>query len=71
MVRPEAIRLVPQGNGRTGRIMQRQFLGNVVDYRVTLPNGTVISVQAIGDEPRQAGEGVGLLIDESKAWLVP
>jgi putative spermidine/putrescine transport system ATP-binding protein len=71
MVRPEAIRLAQHGNGLAGRIAQRQFLGNVVDYRVALPNGTVISAQAIGDEARQAGEEVGLLIDESKAWLLP
>jgi putative spermidine/putrescine transport system ATP-binding protein len=71
MVRPEAIRLAQHANGRTGRITQRLFLGNMVDYRVTLPNGTVVSAQSIGSEAREAGEEVGLLIDENKAWLLP
>ena len=71
MVRPEAIRLVPHADGRMGRITQRNFLGNVIDYRVTLPNGTVVSAQGIGGEAREADEEVGLLIDESKAWLLP
>jgi putative spermidine/putrescine transport system ATP-binding protein len=71
MVRPEAIRLAQQGNGRMGRVTQRHFRGNVVDYRVALANGTVVGAQAIGHEAHQAGEEVGLLIDESKAWLLP
>jgi len=71
MLRPEAIRLVPAGNGFAGRIAEQRFLGNVVDYRVMLENGTTICVQAIGEQtPRTDGE-VGIIIDESRAWLLP
>src|SRR5215468_4775346 len=38
MVRPEAIRLVQSGGDLVGRITQRHFLGNVIDYRVMLQN---------------------------------
>jgi putative spermidine/putrescine transport system ATP-binding protein len=36
MVRPEAIRLMPSENGIGGSVVERHFLGNIVDYRVTL-----------------------------------
>jgi putative spermidine/putrescine transport system ATP-binding protein len=71
MVRPEAIRLVQSGSDLVGHITQRHFLGNVIDYRVTLQNRTVVSAQAIGHAAHQAGEQVGLVIDESKAWFLP
>lgn len=71
MVRPEAIRLVAANSGLVGRITERHFLGNVVNYRVTLANGTMISVQAVGEETCRKGDEVGLVLDEGKAWLLP
>jgi putative spermidine/putrescine transport system ATP-binding protein len=71
MVRPEAVRLGRAGNGLAGRITQQHFLGNLVDYRVALADGTILSAQAIGEEVHRAGEEVSLMIDESKAWLLP
>jgi putative spermidine/putrescine transport system ATP-binding protein len=71
MLRPEAIRLVRACNGFPGRITEQHFLGNVVDYRVKLPNGKTISVQAIGEATPRTDDEVGLLLDESRAWLLP
>jgi putative spermidine/putrescine transport system ATP-binding protein len=71
MVRPEAVHLTRSGNGPKGCITQRHFLGNTVDYRVTLDDGVLVSAQAIGDGMPQVGERVCLVIDESKAWLLP
>jgi len=71
MLRPEAIRLVCAGSGIAGRITEQHFLGNVVDYRVTLANGATISVQTVGEEAPWAEERVGVMFDESRAWLVP
>jgi putative spermidine/putrescine transport system ATP-binding protein len=71
LVRPEAIRLARAGNGLAGRIAQQHFLGNLVDYRVALANGTVVSAQALGEEVHRAGEEVSLAIDAGKAWLLP
>jgi putative spermidine/putrescine transport system ATP-binding protein len=71
MVRPEAIRITPSENGLGGSVVQRQFLGNIVDYRVTLDDGTCVSAQTIGDGATQVGERVCLSVDERKAWLLP
>jgi len=71
MVRPEAIRLVRPNGGFAGRITEQHFLGNVVDYRVTLADGTAITVQATGEEMSWPGDEVGLLLDEGRAWLLP
>ena len=71
MVRPEAIRAAHKGNGLSGRVTQQQFLGNLVDYRVALADGTIVAVQAMGEEARGVGEEIGLVIDQSKAWLLP
>jgi putative spermidine/putrescine transport system ATP-binding protein len=71
MLRPEAIRLVCAGTGIAGRITEQHFLGNVVDYRVSLANGTSISVQTVGEEAPRAQGPVGVVWDESRAWLLP
>jgi putative spermidine/putrescine transport system ATP-binding protein len=71
MVRPEAVYLTRSGNGPKGHIAQRHFLGNTVDYRVTLDDGALVSAHAIGDGVSLVGERVCLVIDESKAWLLP
>ena len=73
VVRPEAFRLA-NGTDRgdfAGRIAASHFLGNIVDYRIELADGTVISVQALGGSARAAGEAVSVQVDHSKAWLLP
>jgi len=71
MVRPEALRLARPNGGFAGRMTEQHFLGNLVDCRVTLADGTAISVQATGEEISRPGDEVGLLVDESRAWLLP
>jgi putative spermidine/putrescine transport system ATP-binding protein len=71
MIRPEALRLARKGVGLPGRVTQQHFLGNLVDYRVALADGTIVSTQAMGGESFGPGEEVGVVIDESKAWLLP
>jgi len=71
MVRPEAIRLAPKGNGLIGRVTRCQFLGNMTDYRIALATGEIVSVQSIGGEMRAPGDEVGIEIDATKAWLLP
>jgi len=70
MVRPEAIRLARKGDGVSGRVVQQHFLGNLIDYRVTLADGTIVSALAIGDTSHEPGEEVALVIDETKTWLL-
>jgi len=72
MVRPEALRLA-NGADRsemTGRIVARHFLGNVLDYRVGLADGTVVCVQAMAGSFPPEGATVSLKIDQDKVWLL-
>jgi putative spermidine/putrescine transport system ATP-binding protein len=72
MVRPEALRLT-NGADRSdfsGRILARHFLGNVVDYRIALADGTVISVQAMSAGALPAEGPVSIKVDQDKAWLL-
>jgi putative spermidine/putrescine transport system ATP-binding protein len=72
MVRPESMRLGDQSsaNGFSGRIMERHFLGNIIDYRVALADGTVLAVQTLGSVVYAAGESVSVQIDPKKTWLL-
>jgi len=71
MLRPETIRLARAGGELAGRVTQQHFLGNVIDTRVALADGTIISVQTIGEEAHGVGDDVSVVIDESRAWLMP
>ncbi|HSV23727.1 MAG TPA: ABC transporter ATP-binding protein [Xanthobacteraceae bacterium] len=72
MVRPEAMRLVKEcsTSALSGRIVERHFLGNIVDYRVATADGTILAVQALGSIVHEAGEVVSVQIDPEKAWLL-
>ena len=73
MVRPEALRLA-NGSDRgdfSGRVVARHFLGHLVDYRVALADGTIISIQELGGGTPPAGDAVSVQVDSSKAWLLP
>ncbi|HWX34028.1 MAG TPA: ABC transporter ATP-binding protein [Steroidobacteraceae bacterium] len=72
MVRPEAMQLVKEcsTNAFSGRILERHFLGNIVDYRVVTADGTILAVQALGSIVHAAGEVVSVQIDPNKAWLL-
>jgi putative spermidine/putrescine transport system ATP-binding protein len=71
MVRPETISLARNGGGLTGRVTRQQFLGNLVDYRLTLADGTIVTVQTMGEIVHEVGDEVSLVIDQNKAWLLP
>lgn len=73
MVRPEAMQLVKDdrhANGFSGRIMERHFLGSIVDYRVAMADGTVLAVHTLGSTILAAGDTVSIRIDPEKAWLL-
>jgi len=72
MVRPEALRMC-NGVDRpdfSGRIVASYFLGNVVDYRIVLADGNVVSMQAMGGGLHIVDGPVFLRVDQEKAWLL-
>jgi len=73
MVRPEALRLANGGDRRDlrGRVVARHFLGNLVDYRIALADGTIISVQELGGGAAPGSDVVSVRVDPDKAWLLP
>ena len=73
MVRPEAIGLAPAsagGDGVEGEIVERYFLGNLVDLRVRLAGGDALQVQAPATAAFAPGERVRARIGEGRAWIV-
>jgi len=73
VVRPEALRLA-NGSDRgdfSGRVVARHFLGNLVDYRIALADGTVISIHALSGGAAPTGDAVSVQVDSDKAWLLP
>jgi putative spermidine/putrescine transport system ATP-binding protein len=72
MIRPEAFRLAPSGEQRdvSGRIVASHFLGNLVEYRVSLGDGTLVSVQAMDAGPQAVDGTVSLQVDANRAWLL-
>ncbi len=72
MVRPEAIALsaVPAADAFLGTITERFFLGNLVDYRITMADGTVLQVQQPATAGFAPGERVHVTLPAERAWLV-
>ena len=56
-LRPESIALTPQG-GAAGRVVQRHYTGNLVDYRVALDGGVELLVQAMPSQRFAPGDAV-------------
>jgi putative spermidine/putrescine transport system ATP-binding protein len=72
MVRPEALRIcdgADQPDFR-GRIVAAHFLGNVIEYRIALTDGNVVSMQAINGVTHAVDSPVSLRVDQNKAWLL-
>src|SRR5262249_32948561 len=71
IVRPEALRLANGSESDfSGRVVAKHFLGNIVDYRVSLADGTIVSLQALGGS-EHVGEGtVALKVDPKRVWLL-
>jgi putative spermidine/putrescine transport system ATP-binding protein len=72
MVRPEAIDLSsrPVQGAFPGRIAERFFLGNLVDYRVAMSDGTVLQVQQPATAAFAPGDEVHATLPAERAWLV-
>jgi iron(III) transport system ATP-binding protein len=71
-VRPEAIRLVPDGQAQLRGVVTRvEYLGATVTVDVDV-DGTPVVVSAPDRAPApEQGAGVGLAIDERNTWLIP
>ena len=72
MVRPEAVALAPAGTGEglEGRVAERFFLGNLVDLRVALADGTLLQVQQPATSAFAPGEAVRVTLPADRTWLV-
>ncbi|MDI6895611.1 MAG: ABC transporter ATP-binding protein [Bacillota bacterium] len=79
-VRPEALslhragsagRAVPGRNVMRGVVREGAFLGNTVDYRVEVGDGSVLRVQGSPVEILELGAEVDLSFSPSSAWLIP
>jgi iron(III) transport system ATP-binding protein len=70
-VRPEDIRLAPSGRAVTNkaRVTDRTFLGNVMEYVVSLDDGTMLRVQASPRDEFAVGETVEVLLDTAHATV--
>ena len=72
MVRPEAIDLsaAPAPGTFPGTVAERFFLGNLIDYRVTMADGTVLQVQQPATATFEPGAKVNVALPAERAWLV-
>jgi putative spermidine/putrescine transport system ATP-binding protein len=72
MVRPEALQMCDSADQADfhGRIVTTHFLGNVMEYRIALADGNVVSMQAMGGVAHGIDSPVSLRVDQNKAWLL-
>jgi putative spermidine/putrescine transport system ATP-binding protein len=72
MVRPEALQMCDGADQADfhGRIVTTHFLGNVMEYRIALADGNVVSMQAMGGVAHGIDSPVSLRVDQNKAWLL-
>ena len=72
ILRPDALRFVTQGGMAHGRIIDVDFLGEVVRYGVRTPGGHVLRVHATGLQDRHRdGDIVHVAWDPARVWLLP
>jgi putative spermidine/putrescine transport system ATP-binding protein len=72
VLRPEAMRFVASGGMAHGRVIDVDFLGEVVRYGVRTPGGTVLRAHVIGLHDRHRdGDIVHLTWDPGRVWLLP
>ena len=64
-IRPENIRLSAEDGGRA-RISDRTFLGNIIEYYVSLNSGPTLRVQTHPAQVFSIGEQVAIKIDETQ-----
>jgi putative spermidine/putrescine transport system ATP-binding protein len=72
VLRPEALRFVAGGGMAHGRVIDVDFLGEVVRYGVRTPGGQVLRVHVSGLHDRHKdGDIVHLSWDPGRVWLLP
>ena len=70
-IRPESLRLAPDGRGRRGRaagvlrgkVAELTFLGNLIDCHMVLADGTRVRVQADPEASLQIGQSLRIAFD--------
>jgi putative spermidine/putrescine transport system ATP-binding protein len=73
MIRPEAVALsrgADPGGTFPGTVAERFFLGNLVDYRVAMEDGSVLESQLPAGADFEPGEAVRVALAPGRAWLV-
>ncbi|MGQ0567470.1 MAG: ABC transporter ATP-binding protein [Gemmobacter sp.] len=72
VLRPDALRFVASGGMAHGRVVDVDFLGEVVRYGVRTPGGHVLRVHVSGLHDRHRdGDIVHLSWDPGRVWLLP
>ena len=71
--RPEAIRLLPAGNGLRGHVLKAAYLGSHMEYEIALEGqtGEIFVVHPDIASPIPPGTEVGVAFDESGLAIVP
>lgn len=72
VLRPQNIRLASSGDGISGTVKHREFLGSQIRYLIETPDGQIIvdTLHATGQPPYSEGASVVLSIDSQSAALL-
>jgi len=72
VLRPQNIRLASSGDGISGTVRHREFLGSQIRYLIETPDGQIIvdTLHAMGQPPYSEGASVVLSIDSQSAALL-
>jgi putative spermidine/putrescine transport system ATP-binding protein len=74
LLRPEAITLAPAGIGTTateGVVEGRYYLGNMVNYRIRLPDGSDVEAHSLTQTRFIEGQRVAVRPPAAPLWVVP
>ncbi|CUH80682.1 ABC transporter ATP-binding protein [Tropicibacter naphthalenivorans] len=72
LLRPEALALTtPEAGTFQGTVSKSAFLGAALRFEITLADGSVLKLTPEPNHPVEAGQKVGIAIDQSHAWLMP
>ena len=74
MIRPEAVALSATAPADLpsfpGVVRERHFLGNLTDYRISLPDGSEFQVQDSAQSSFETGAAIHLAMPADRAWLL-
>ena len=74
LLRPEAITLAPAGIGTTateGMVEGRYYLGNMVNYRIRLADGSDVEAHSLTQTRFAEGQRVAVRPPAAPLWVVP